>query len=1224
MTTPAARGAVAASTDQSSSKCSRKVIFSSMAGAIVIAIIIFSVTYFGGKSDISDDVLSGESDFDDSGRFIMKNFDRAKPMSDFLNGLGGLWGVPMWAFYVNRGQALTSFGLKNKDGEIERFVTAEKAYQQTPFTGFRTFVKGSRKNSGSFQHQPFFPQPIEMEKTVSRDMKIGLNDLELEEVHKDLGLQTNIVYFTTPNEDFASLVRKVTFTNLDPEQELELEVVDGLSKIIPSGLWNPALDSMGRTSEAWMRVYNVGKASAGGAKITAPFYHITQTTADTALVTPIKDGYFAVSFVDTSTSTSDSDSSSDGNGGDSDSDTAAKTPGVDPQGFFRPLPYIVDPTVVFGQDTALLAPTNFFAADAPSIEEFVLRPQGTTARTPCAFTGTKLTIPAGQSVSITSVYGYAPNLETFVGNYSPQLRTPGFAHTKRSSARDVVDDLTKNVATTTGSIIFDQYVRQDYLDNTLRGGLPLLLGDPEEEDKSKVFHVFSRIHGDVERDYNNFDIDTTYFSQGPGNFRDVSQNRRLDVTLAPYVKDFNVRMFLSFVQADGYNPLTVASTNFKIPEDAVHSLVKSLDIAKKDKPAIQAVTDILSKPFRPGQFFQDCAKAGVSFGIAREDVLNKIIAASQQEFAALFNQNAFWADHWTYTLDLVHDFLNIYPDKEEHLLWESKPVPFFLSPAFVLPRKHRYSVVDNPNKPGANTIRAYRSITVWGDKDFPIKLNNALLKNLDSTDYIADSTGAANNWMRDENGHVFKVSVAAKLLMLGTIKFSTMDPYGMGVEMEGGKPGWNDAMNGLPGLLGSGMPETYEMLKILQFMSGALKKHKRSVDLPVEYADFLKDIATALNDYNSALNDLKDDLKDDLIPLEFKYWNATNNAREYYRGDVMAKFDGEFKTLSADYLVDLLEAMEAKVHAGIDRAVADNDGFSPTYFSYECTDLEILPPFEVTDPPQPPVIVAKAFKQHSLPLFLEGPTRHMKVLTKTSDMLDLYEKARTSTLYDSALQMFTLSESLKEMGADVGRMVGFSPGWLENQSVWLHMSYKFYLELLRGGLYDQFFHEIKTGLVSFMDPEVYGRSPLEAASFIVSSAFPDKSLHGTGFLARLSGSTAEFLSMWTLMMAGDQPFSLDKDGQLQLSFNPIIPGWLFPEDGIVKFTFLGAVEVVYNNPSRADTWKIRPVQGTVTSSDGNVYESGADAVFGTEAALKVRKLQAASIYIDYGAGSDKH
>jgi hypothetical protein len=58
------------------------------------------------------------------------------------------------------------------------------------------------------------------------------------------------------------------------------------------------------------------------------------------------------------------------------------------------------------------------------------------------------------------------------------------------------------------------------------------------------------------------------------------------------------------------------------------------------------------------------------------------------------------------------------------------------------------------------------------------------------------------------------------------------------------------------------------------------------------------------------------------------------------------------------------------------------------------------------------------------------------------------------------------------------------------------MSYKFYLELLRGSLYTEFFEEIRTGVVAFMDPEVYGRSPLEVSSFIVSSVFPDEKMHG--------------------------------------------------------------------------------------------------------------------------------
>ena len=46
-----------------------------------------------------------------------------------------------------------------------------------------------------------------------------------------------------------------------------------------------------------------------------------------------------------------------------------------------------------------------------------------------------------------------------------------------------------------------------------------------------------------------------------------------------------------------------------------------------------------------------------------------------------------------------------------------------------------------------------------------------------------------------------------------------------------------------------------------------------------------------------------------------------------------------------------------------------------------------------------------------------------------------------------------------------------------------------------------------------MDPDVYGRPPIECSSFIATSAHPDKTIHGQGYLARLSGSTAEFLRL---------------------------------------------------------------------------------------------------------------
>ena len=51
-------------------------------------------------------------------------------------------------------------------------------------------------------------------------------------------------------------------------------------------------------------------------------------------------------------------------------------------------------------------------------------------------------------------------------------------------------------------------------------------------------------------------------------------------------------------------------------------------------------------------------------------------------------------------------------------------------------------------------------------------------------------------------GDVVKVPAISKLFMLAVSKFTLLDPAGMGVEYEGGKPGWNDAMNGLCGLFG--------------------------------------------------------------------------------------------------------------------------------------------------------------------------------------------------------------------------------------------------------------------------------------------------------------------------------------------------------------------------------------------------------------------------------------
>ncbi|CAN0299592.1 unnamed protein product, partial [Ectocarpus sp. 12 AP-2014] len=105
----------------------------------------------------------------------------------------------------------------------------------------------------------------------------------------------------------------------------------------------------------------------------------------------------------------------------------------------------------------------------------------------------------------------------------------------------------------------------------------------------------------------------------------------------------------------------------------------------------------------------------------------------------------------------------------------------------------------------------------------------------------------------------------------------------------------------------------------------------------------------------------------------------------------------------------------------------------------------------------------------------------------------------------------------------------------------------------------------------FMDPAVYGRSPLEMASFIVSSAFPDPDMWGSSYLARLSGSTAELLSVLNLATAGPEPFISTNEG-LSLEFTPALPEWMFTIEGKVSFTFMGGANVTYHNPRGLDTW----------------------------------------------------
>lgn len=537
-------------------------------------------------------------------------------------------------------------------------------------------------------------------------------------------------------------------------------------------------------------------------------------------------------------------------------------------------------------------------------------------------------------------------------------------------------------------------------------------------------------------------------------------------------------------------------------------------------------------------------------------------------------------------MDLVDSYLDIFPDKKEELLFTDETYSFYDSAAYVQPRSKKYVVMHDQ-------VRQY----------------DALIEDEEKLEHLGRRMNDTN-WLQTEGGtgKIYQTNLFSKIVTLALNKFSTLDPYGMGVEMEANKPGWNDAMNGLPGLFGSGMSETFELKRLVTFLLESAKEFgKNSIHLPEEIADLFHAVHRTVVLYQEGQLD------------SFAYWDIVASVRESYRDRIRYGITGVEHEVFLKEIEDGFSAFLVKIDEGIARAIELGDGITPTYFRFEATEFERI----VDENGQPdlsssglPRARVQQFQVSALPYFLEGPTRWMKTLHDPQQAKELYDRIRKTELYDQKTQMYQTSVNLDSEGHEIGRMRAFTSGWLERESNFLHMTYKYLLGLLKSGLYEQYFGELKTSLVPFLDPAVYGRSTLENSSFIATGGNPDPAVHGRGFVARLSGSTAEFLSMWRTMMAGSRVFAM-RDGELTLTLSPALPSWLFDESGKVSFKFLGNVQVTYYNPRRADTFGVNAANISrmkLLKRDGSVVEYDGAIIQGSEA-LAIRDGEVATIEV---------
>lgn len=981
-----------------------------------------------------------------SEEFSMKGYGKQSTFASFLPGIAGVKGIPIWCYYVNRGQGVVSFGVDNKDHAIMEFYPAHTAYQNVKRTGFRTFLRKDGKYMEAF-----------LDENLEQEMKIHLNALELVEENKEEQLTTSVRYYTLPEEKVGALVRMVTVTNTG-EKACKLEVLDGMPALIPYGVDMASMKNMAQTTKAWMQVED--------SDIRMPYYRVRVSMDDSAAVKQVDGGNFSIGY-------------------------AADGTKLQP---------VVDPDAIFAYDNSLEKAVCFMNRGLNGVYE---EKENYSNQLPCSFYGIEAELAPQESVTLYEVIGQVENKQ-LLKEFTAKSINSHYFEKKYERAAELVEEVCKGIATKTGDDKFDAYCKYTYMDNVLRGGYPMRLGN------NKIFYVYSRKHGDLERDYNYFSMLPEFFSQGNGNFRDVNQNRRCDTFFAPFVGRENIHTFYSLIQLDGYNPLGVEMLTYCLPEKKAKTLLSEL--SEKEQASIMELTQ---KPFTPGKLYArllECVDERQT-----EALFHSIIDFSDGMVNGNFGEG-YWSDHWTYNLDLIEEYLSVFPEKEQEMLYENA-YTYFLSQANVNRRAIRYEVTENG-------VRQYHALNEESRRTTTEKLVR--------TDY--------------GNGAVLHATLMEKLLLLCTLKFATLDAYGMGVEMEGGKPGWYDALNGMPGMFGSSMAETYELARMLDYTIEALQKYSGKVEV-------LQELGCLMDELN-LINRIEDEhIHKDTEVLSF--WNKANDAKEIYRDKTFAGVSGVKVEYTTEMLAQMLSGFRRTVTRGIEKACKLGKGICPTYFTYEVVRYE----------KSGNGIVPLEFKVKPVPYFLEGPVRYLKLKEDMNVKQALYENIKNSDLYDQKLSMYKVNASLQEASYELGRARAFTPGWLENESIWLHMEYKYLLELIKSGMYAEFAADFKKALIPFLDEKMYGRSILENSSFLASSKNPNQKIHGKGFVARLSGSTIEFISMWKNMMFGARPFYME-DGKLSCGLQPAIPEYLLGDDLTVTAEFLSQTSVTYHFAKR--------------------------------------------------------
>ena len=160
-------------------------------------------------------------------------------------------------------------------------------------------------------------------------------------------------------------------------------------------------------------------------------------------------------------------------------------------------------------------------------------------------------------------------------------------------------------------------------------------------------------------------------------------------------------MFFNLIQTDGFNPLVVNGLTYTAKN--IPALKEWLGKIVKNSGLFNELLEMVKRPFTPGEFIMKFEENGAEISPNYDQIIAVLLSFCKQNDVGKPSEG-YWVDHWTYNMDLIDNFLMIFPDRLKEILIDKNIYTFYDNPDIVMPRHKKYVLVDGKVKGGCPRI----------------------------------------------------------------------------------------------------------------------------------------------------------------------------------------------------------------------------------------------------------------------------------------------------------------------------------------------------------------------------------------------------------------------------------------------------------------------------------------------------------------------------------------